>query len=49
MRMRRALEEFVISGIETTIPRHRALLAAPDFINGDYDTHWLERQLGRAS
>jgi acetyl-CoA carboxylase biotin carboxylase subunit len=49
MRMRRALEEFVISGIETTIPRHRALLAAPDFINGDYDTHWLERQLGRGS
>jgi acetyl-CoA carboxylase biotin carboxylase subunit len=49
MRMRRALEEFVIGGIETTIPRHRALLSAPDFINGDYDTHWLERQLGRGS
>jgi acetyl-CoA carboxylase biotin carboxylase subunit len=49
MRMRRALEEFVIGGIETTIPRHRALLGAPDFINGDYDTHWLERQLGRGS
>jgi acetyl-CoA carboxylase biotin carboxylase subunit len=49
MRMRRALEEFVINGIETTIPRHRTLLTAPDFINGDYDTHWLERQLGRGS
>lgn len=43
MRMKRALEEFVIAGIDTSIPMHRALLEAPDFINGDYDTHWLER------
>ncbi|HXP29585.1 MAG TPA: acetyl-CoA carboxylase biotin carboxylase subunit [Stellaceae bacterium] len=45
MRVRRALEEFVIDGIETTIALHRRLIAAPDFINGDYDTHWLERFL----
>src|SRR6185437_15170258 len=46
MRMRRALEEFVIAGIETTIPMHQKLLRNPDIINGDYDTHWLERLLG---
>jgi acetyl-CoA carboxylase biotin carboxylase subunit len=43
MRLRRALEEFVIGGIETSIPLHRRLIAAPDFINGDYDIRWLER------
>jgi acetyl-CoA carboxylase, biotin carboxylase subunit len=48
MRLRRALEEYVIGGIETTIPLHQRLLNAPDFINGDYDIHWLERFVGRA-
>ena len=43
MRLRRALEEFVIDGIETTIPLHQRLIGANDFINGDYDIHWLER------
>jgi acetyl-CoA carboxylase biotin carboxylase subunit len=43
MRLRRALEEFVIGGIETSIPVHRRLMSAPDFLNGDYDIHWLER------
>ncbi len=43
MRLRRALEEFVIGGIQTSIPLHRRLIAAQDFINGDYDIHWLER------
>ncbi len=42
MRLRRALDEYVIDGLETTIPLHRRLLADPDIINGDYDTHWLE-------
>ncbi len=42
MRLRRALEEYVIEGIETTIPLHRRLIAEPDFVNGDYDIHWLE-------
>jgi acetyl-CoA carboxylase biotin carboxylase subunit len=46
MRLRRALEEYVIAGIETTIPLHQRILAAPDFINGDYDIHWLERFVG---
>ena len=45
MRLNRALEEFVIGGIETTIPLHQRLISEPDFINGDYDIHWLERYL----
>jgi acetyl-CoA carboxylase, biotin carboxylase subunit len=49
MRLRRALEEYVIGGIETTIPLHQRLVNATDFINGDYDVHWLERFLGRTS
>jgi acetyl-CoA carboxylase biotin carboxylase subunit len=48
MRLRRALEEYVISGIDTTIALHQRLVAAPDFINGDYDIHWLERFLARS-
>jgi acetyl-CoA carboxylase biotin carboxylase subunit len=43
MRLRRALEEFVIGGIETTIPLHARLVSEQDFINGDYDIRWLER------
>jgi acetyl-CoA carboxylase, biotin carboxylase subunit len=43
LRLRRALEESVIGGIDTTIPLHQALVNAPDFINGHYDIHWLER------
>ncbi|MDG2481812.1 MAG: acetyl-CoA carboxylase biotin carboxylase subunit, partial [Alphaproteobacteria bacterium] len=45
MRLRRALEEFVIDGIDTTIPLHQALIANQDFANGDYDVKWLERLL----
>jgi len=43
MRLRRALEEFVIGGVETSIPLHRRLVTAPDFINGAYDIRWLEK------
>jgi acetyl-CoA carboxylase biotin carboxylase subunit len=43
MRLRRALEEYVIGGIETTIPLHRRIIAAPAFLDGAYDIHWLER------
>jgi acetyl-CoA carboxylase biotin carboxylase subunit len=42
MRLRRALEEYVIGGIDTTIPLHQRLAVAPEFIDGDYDIHWLE-------
>ncbi|MBM3559711.1 MAG: acetyl-CoA carboxylase biotin carboxylase subunit [Alphaproteobacteria bacterium] len=43
MRLRRALDEMVIGGIETTLPLHRRLVTAPDFVDGGYDIHWLER------
>ena len=43
MRARRALGEFVIEGIKTTIPLHQRLVLAVDFIKGDYDIHWLEK------
>ena len=42
LRLRRALDEFVIGGIDTTVPLHQQLRTVPDFINGDYDIHWLE-------
>jgi acetyl-CoA carboxylase biotin carboxylase subunit len=42
MRLRRALEEFVIGGIDTSLPLHRRIIAEPNFINGAYDIHWLE-------
>ena len=41
-RLRRALEEFVIGGVETTIPLHLALVEAEDFVTGAYTIHWLE-------
>jgi acetyl-CoA carboxylase biotin carboxylase subunit len=43
MRLRRALEEYAIGGIETTIPLHQRIINEPGFVNGDYDIHWLER------
>ncbi|HTO85310.1 MAG TPA: acetyl-CoA carboxylase biotin carboxylase subunit [Methylomirabilota bacterium] len=43
MRLRRALEEFVIGGIDTNIPLHQRLVGAADFINGAYDIRWLEK------
>lgn len=42
-RLQRALAECVVDGIHTTIPLHQRLLAEPEFRNGDYDIHWLER------
>ena len=43
MRLRRSLEEFVVGGIDTTIPLYQRIVDEPDFVNGDYDIHWLER------
>ena len=45
MRLRRALDEFVVDGIETTLPLFRALVREPDIIDGDYHIHWLEQYL----
>ena len=41
-KMRRALDEFVIEGIKTTIPFHRQLMDHPDYINGEYTTKFME-------
>ena len=46
MRLRRALAEFVIDGIETTIPLFQDLVKQPDIVDGIYDIHWLEKHLG---
>jgi acetyl-CoA carboxylase biotin carboxylase subunit len=47
MRLRRALDELVVGGIETTIPLFQKLVREPDIINGDYHIHWLEQYLAR--
>jgi acetyl-CoA carboxylase, biotin carboxylase subunit len=47
MRLKRALDEFVVDGIETTLPLFRALVREKDIIDGDYHIHWLEEFLGR--
>ncbi len=44
-RLSRALDEFVIEGIETTIPLFRDLVSNADMQTGDYDIHWLEKYL----
>ncbi len=48
MRLRRALDEFVVDGINTTLPLFRDLIGNIDIANGDYDIHWLEKHLARA-
>jgi acetyl-CoA carboxylase biotin carboxylase subunit len=45
MRLRRALDEIVVGGIETTIPLFQKLVREPDVLNGDYHIHWLEQYL----
>ena len=47
-RLRRALEEYVIEGMKTTIPLHQSLLDDPQFQAGDYTIKWLEEWLARA-
>ena len=49
MRLRRALDEFVIDGIDTTIPLFQTLVRNADIQNGLYDIHWLEKFLTEAS
>jgi acetyl-CoA carboxylase biotin carboxylase subunit len=45
MRLRRALDEFIVDGIETTLPLFRTLVRNQDIQNGLYDIHWLEKFL----
>ena len=46
-RMRRALDEFAIVGIQTTIPLHQRIVDDAEFQRGDYTIHWLERFVSR--
>ncbi len=46
-RLRRALDEFAILGIQTTIPLHQRIVDDPEFQAGDYTIHWLEQFVGR--
>ena len=41
-KMKRALDEFVIEGIKTTIPFHRQLMEDPNYIAGNYTTKFME-------
>ena len=45
-RLRRAVDEFVVDGIKTTLPLFQRLIREPDIIAGNYDIHWLEKYLG---
>jgi acetyl-CoA carboxylase biotin carboxylase subunit len=45
MRLRRALDEFIVDGVETTLPLFRTLVRETDIQNGFYDIHWLEEFL----
>ena len=47
MRLRRALDELVVGGIDTTIPLFQELILQTDIIDGEYDIHWLEHYLAR--
>ena len=47
MRLRRALEEFVVEGMKTTVPLHQKLVRDPEFLAGDYTIKWLEQWLAR--
>ncbi|HVX81403.1 MAG TPA: acetyl-CoA carboxylase biotin carboxylase subunit [Devosiaceae bacterium] len=44
-RLRRAIDEFVVDGVKTTLPLFQRLVREPDIIAGEYDIHWLEKYL----
>lgn len=44
-RLRRALDEFIVDGVQTTLPLYRRLIEEPDIQSGNYDIHWLEKYL----
>ena len=43
-KIKRALGEFIIEGIKTTIPFHLKILDNPDFQKGEFNTHFLDKQ-----
>jgi acetyl-CoA carboxylase biotin carboxylase subunit len=42
LKMRRALDEYIIQGVKTTIPFHQKLMQDPKFIEGDFTTKFME-------
>jgi acetyl-CoA carboxylase biotin carboxylase subunit len=46
-RLRRALEEYIVTGIKTNTGLFRRILAEPDFLRGEIHTNWLDQLLGR--
>ena len=46
LRLKRALSEIVVEGVDTSIPLFQRLLKEDVFLSGEYDIHWLERYLG---
>ncbi|SMH58483.1 acetyl-CoA carboxylase biotin carboxylase subunit [Azospirillum agricola] len=48
MRLRRSIEEYVIGGIQTTLPLHERIIAEQAFIDGNYDIHWLEQLMAKS-
>jgi acetyl-CoA carboxylase, biotin carboxylase subunit len=49
MRLHRALDEFVVDGVETTLPLFLALVRDADFVDGNYHIHWLEKFLAKGA
>jgi acetyl-CoA carboxylase, biotin carboxylase subunit len=47
MRLRRALSELIVAGVETTIPLFQELALQPDIVDGNYHIHWLEQYLAK--
>ncbi len=47
MRLRRALSEMIVGGVDTTLPLFHRLLQSPEVLSGDYNIHWLEEWLAR--
>src|SRR4249919_2498137 len=47
MRLKRALEEFVVEGMKTTVPLHQRIVRTEEFLAGDYTIKWLEQWLAR--
>ena len=49
MRLRRSIDEFVVDGVETTLPLFSALVRDSDFVDGNYHIHWLEQFLAKGA
>ncbi len=47
MRLRRALDEFVVDGVKTTLPLFRDLINNKEIADGNYNIHWLEKYLSQ--